>query len=248
MAGGRNAQPITDKPMSSERGMSRNRYRIEEDHHKAAYEYWLRTRSFEQTANEAGASWQTIRRWSIWFRWAERAAAHAEAEEKAIQRTSLATLEKKIQEQDAAAQEILEAGLAYIRTNGVDNSRDALAAVKIGIELQRKTMNIPDYVIEVINSNDEELIQRARELTQEIAAARDRAADDRAGVGSEGEDIIDGDWSDGSDGGSNAGGESLPALPGRHGSVHNRGATDSSLVQTAGDSPECGVEPEDVGC
>lgn len=161
-----------------------------------AYKLWLECRNFTQVAADTSHSKETIRKWAREWSWEERAAEVDRLAGLNVAARDTERAKRTLEEHERCLKFLLDKGMSYLEAHEFDSSRDALAACKIAIELRSKMLFIPDVVVtilqkhpdvleralEVARMSNEELVEETRSLTQEILAAREQAALERAGV------------------------------------------------------------------
>jgi hypothetical protein len=141
--------------------------------HLEAFEAWYaRGRNGDQTAAALGCNHETIRRWARAFDWHARADERDAQFKEQAQKTALERNGELVKRHNEACDVLISKGVEHLLHNPIDNARDAITAVRYGIELQRRTMELPDFVVKLLTGSDEALIERARELVEELQRSR----------------------------------------------------------------------------
>jgi hypothetical protein len=146
--------------------------RPETARHRAAFEAWYAAnRDFKKTSENLGTNLKTLYGWSDRFDWQERAAerdgeAQRTADKEAARRTA-----DFLKAQQQAGQLLRIKGVRHYAAHDVADGREAIAAIKAGIELERQALGLPDWIVRMLNADP-------ATLTAELAAmdARRRAA------------------------------------------------------------------------
>lgn len=139
--------------------------RIEKPHHQRAFETWYEAgRVFNSVTHGFRVSDRSARNWAEWFGWHERAdkrdrEAAAKADRDAVQRR--AAMFKRHRE---TAELMMLRGREHFRDNKIERAADAIAAIVKGIEAERQSEGLPDWVIEILNADEDTLRRREAEL------------------------------------------------------------------------------------
>lgn len=114
-----------------------------------------------------------FRQWSVTYHWVERARAwddfiEAEAQKK-IAKAAIDRKAKMLERHASIGRTLQGFGLEYVREHKkVDKSADAITAITKGVEMERKAENLPDWVFEVTQADDDDLIRRYHELAASV--------------------------------------------------------------------------------
>lgn len=151
--------------------------KIETEKHKKMFEVWyLNKRNITLTARQLGVSHMPIRRYSEWFDWDKK--ANQRDIELGVKATNDEIIVDKcievVERHKEISKALLGIGMKFLEENGVETARDALAAIKLGMEMERKSFDLPDYVKEITSKTDQELVRRARELMTMIGDAAEQ--------------------------------------------------------------------------
>lgn len=147
------------------------------------------SRTLDAVAEQLEKSVTLIGRWSSQYNWRERVSAYddyidAQARKK-VERDTIKRRAEMLQRHALTGKVMQQKGIAYLDKNGVDKSSDAIAAIAKGIEIERKTEGLPDWMFEMVNVDDDELQRRYAGLLAEIGSNRagnDAAGDDNPGT------------------------------------------------------------------
>lgn len=108
-------------------------------------------------SNEA-AHWAFTERARAWD--AHMACLQREAQEREI----LARQQEVIEHQRVAGRTLREKGLEFLERVGLGTGAEAIRAVAEGVKLERTAEGLPDWVLEVMNASDADLLRRYEEL------------------------------------------------------------------------------------
>lgn len=116
-----------------------------------------------------------FRQWSVTYHWVERARAWDEfIEAEAQKKIAKAAIDRKAKMLDRHAQmgrTLQGFGLEYVKAHKqVDKSADAITAIVKGVELERKSEGLPEYLVSVMDASDEDLLRQYHELIVNLAA------------------------------------------------------------------------------
>jgi hypothetical protein len=75
------------------------------------------------------------------------------------------------------------------KANSIDKAVDAIAAARLGVDMERKAEGLPEWILEVVNADEVELTRQYNELLAEIGGYR--GGDEAAGDHSTGQDTSD---------------------------------------------------------
>lgn len=113
-----------------------------------------------------------FRAWSAHFDWVERALQYDDyIEREARKKFEREAINRKVDmlKRHALAGKVLQRkGVEYIDRQGIDKSADAISAISKGIEIERKSEGLPDYLFEVMNADDNDLLRQYHELLASI--------------------------------------------------------------------------------
>lgn len=153
--------------------------------HLEAFEAWYAaSRNFRKISENLGIKSSTLYDWADNFDWHERADAR-DNEAKRIADEEAARERAKRQKLRRQAGELLAArGREYFAKNAIDSPRDAIQAIKYGTEIERKEDGIPDWVLMILNANEDDLKAMAQHVGQSLTAG-ETAGEDAGGLSAE---------------------------------------------------------------
>lgn len=139
--------------------------------HIDAFEAWYENgRNFTRTSQNCTISRRSLFTWADDFDWHERADAR-DIEVKRLADAEAVKERADRQRRRRQAAELLTArGVEWMRTFKIENARDAIMAIKIGIEIERKEDGIPDWVMFILNADNETLDVMAKQLGLSLPA------------------------------------------------------------------------------
>lgn len=130
-------------------------------------------RSTYDAGQKLGKSIAVIQRWSTLHNWVERAAAyddHVDAEaRKLIERDAIRRKADMLKRHADIGRGLQSFGLQYLKDKKKpDKAVDAINSIKSGVEMERKSEGLPEYLIEVMNADDDELARQYNALLAQI--------------------------------------------------------------------------------
>lgn len=148
------------------------------------------SRSTDQVSQKTSKGIALIQRWSASYNWVERAAAyddHIEAEaRKLIERDAIRRKADMLKRHADIGRFMQSKGVEYLKKDkALDKSSDAITAIKSGVEMERKSEGLPEYLLEIVNADDDELARRYNALLAEISGGG--SGDETPGDGDTGE-------------------------------------------------------------
>lgn len=150
-------------------------------------------RSQEAVCKHLNKSRQLLSRWSVDYRWLERAAAydaHVDAEaRKLLEREAIKRKADMLKRHALLGKVLQQKSATYLDKHGIDKSSDAIAAARVGVDMERKAEGLPEYLMEVVNADDSELARQYAELLAQIGNFR--AGDETAGDADPGTDAAE---------------------------------------------------------
>lgn len=151
-------------------------------HIQEAFAFWYAAdRDYQRTAQYAQVTETTVYSWHARHGWALRAASLDE-EAEALARQQMVNRRAAMLTRHQQLGELLGVrGGEYLAANRIDNARDAIVAIKTGIEIERTTEGLPQWVERIINANDEELLERYNDLQQRLGVTGAGGIGGRAG-------------------------------------------------------------------
>lgn len=151
-------------------------------HYQAFLVWYGLDRAFDETATKLRVSKNTLSAWIKVFSWHERADA---LDEKARVKLDAKALAQKAKRQSEMlethyklAGKLLLVGAEYLNRDGLDNGGQAITAIKTGIDIQRKAEGLPDWLIEIGEMTEDELIAERDRILSRLAAGNNPTASD----------------------------------------------------------------------
>lgn len=135
------------------------------------------SRSIEQVARSLSKSDQLIKRWSYTHDWVQRVTAYddyidAQARVK-LERDAIRRKADMLKRHTDTGRALQSWGLTYVKDNRKpDKSSDAITAIKTGVEMERKSEGLPEWIFEVVNADDNELTRQYNELLATLGSVR----------------------------------------------------------------------------
>lgn len=142
----------------------------------AAYRDMGEGRSLNAVSRHLSKSEQLLKRWSSAYRWVARAAAwDAYIDQQAQRKVARAAIDRKaamLQRHAMAGRALQTFGLRYFQNDRApEKGQDAITAVSKGVELERKAEGLPEWIFEVVNADDSELLRQYHELLAQAGSA-----------------------------------------------------------------------------
>jgi transposase len=143
----------------------------ETSRHQDAFEAWYESgRSFRTVSENLGIKRSTFYDWADRFDWHERADKR-DAEAARIADEEAAKERAERQKRRRQSGELLAIrGREFFKTYSIDNARDAIQAIKIGTEIERKEDGVPDWVLLILNADTDDLEKMASILGGPVTA------------------------------------------------------------------------------
>ncbi len=151
-------------------------------HHAAFWTWYELERNYTKTRSKLGVATDTLNSWIKKFDWHARA-DKLDAKAQAKLETKVVNERTKRQawmiEQHYRLGDLMQGvGGKYLNERGVETGAQAIAAVKTGIEIQRKAEGLPDWLIDISEMTEDELIRERDRMLAEFAATGDAAKGD----------------------------------------------------------------------
>lgn len=138
----------------------------------SAYRDMGSSRSLTRVAEQLQKSTTILGRWSSQFDWVRRTQEFDDfIDHEARKKFEREAINRKVDmlKRHALAGKVLQRkGVEYIDKQGIDKSADAISAISKGIEIERKSEGLPDYLFEVMNADDNDLLRQYHELLASI--------------------------------------------------------------------------------
>jgi hypothetical protein len=145
-------------------------------------------RSTDDVARRLGKSSALIQRWSSVYNWVERAAAwddHVDTQaRKKVERDAIKRKADMLTRHALTGKVMQQKGVNYLNEHGIDKSSDAISSIKTGIDIERKSEGLPEWIFEVVNADDNELAREYSRILAEISGVE--SGDESPGDGDTG--------------------------------------------------------------
>ena len=143
----------------------------------AVYRDMGANRSHDAVAQKLSKSSTIISRWASQHGWRERVSAYDDyMDAQARKKFEADTIKRKADmlKRHALTGKILQQkGVDYLTDakKGIEKSSDAITAISKGIDIERKSEGLPEWIFEVVNADDNELARQYAELYAQISGA-----------------------------------------------------------------------------
>lgn len=129
--------------------------RTETTEHRAAFETWcLCNRNFIQTAEKIGQKRANLYNWADRYGWYDRADTRDRAAAKIADTEAAKETAKFLKAQQQAGQLLRLKGVQFITgDNAITDGRTAIAAVKTGIDIERQSLGLPEWIAKILNAD-----------------------------------------------------------------------------------------------
>ena len=132
-------------------------------------------RSTDSVARQLSKSSALIQRWSREYDWVIRVTAwdaHIDAQaRKQVERDSIKRKADMLKRHALTGKVMQQKGVEYLDKHGIDKSSDAVTSIKAGIEIERKSEGLPEYLVAMMDAPDDELARQYNALLAEIGLA-----------------------------------------------------------------------------
>jgi len=136
----------------------------ETSQHREAFESWYgNKREFRKTSQSLARNLRTLYDWSDRFSWYERADARDQAAQRIADTAAAQETAKFLKAQQQAGQLLRLKGIKHLSEHDIDDGRTAIAAIKTGIDIERQSLGLPEWIAKILNAD-------ADTLDAEIAA------------------------------------------------------------------------------
>lgn len=159
--------------------MARQPYERQTDESDKAFEAFAlyrdlgTNRTTDAVARQLSKSLALIQRWSAQYAWVERVAvydAYIDAQaRKQLERDAIKRKADMLKRHALLGKVLQQKSAAYLDKHGIDRSSDAIAAARVGVDMERKAEGLPEYLMEVMNADDSELARQYAELLAQVS-------------------------------------------------------------------------------
>lgn len=144
-------------------------------------------RSLETVAQKLNKSFTLMGRWSRQWNWVKRVGAYddyidAQARKK-FEADAIKRKADMLRRHALTGKILQQKGVDYLTDakKGIEKSSDAITAISKGIDIERKSEGLPEWIFEVVNADDNELARQYAELYAQVSGAG--SGDETAGNG-----------------------------------------------------------------
>jgi hypothetical protein len=139
--------------------------------HFAAFNCWHQAdRSWRAVAQEFGVSENTVYLWMQAFGWHARADTRDREAAKLAERAAVARRARILESQAKAGELLLRRGVEHLAKTPIENTNDAIRAIKEGVALQRQAEGLPQFLAELLVMSDDELRTERERVFRRLAA------------------------------------------------------------------------------
>lgn len=126
-------------------------------------------RSTDEVARQLGKSSALIQRWSSTHRWVERVTAWDnyidQQARKRIEKNAIQRRVDMLTRHAQAGKALQSYGLKHIQKNpAAEKGSDAISAIQRGVEMERKSEGLPEYLISVVDKSNDDLLRQYHDL------------------------------------------------------------------------------------
>jgi hypothetical protein len=138
-------------------------------HHDAFEAWYENARNFRITAEKCSVSERSLFIWAGAFDWHERAHVRDAEVKRVADAEAVQARADRARRRRQAAELLTARGVEWLRTYKIENAKDAIMAIKIGIEIERKEDGIPDWVMLILNASPDDLAAIEQQLSSPVA-------------------------------------------------------------------------------
>jgi hypothetical protein len=151
----------------------RNTQTRETARHIEVFETWHGVaRNWSKTAQKSAVSRRLLYDWADKFNWHERADRRDREAQRIADESATVERAQRIEAQRRAGTALRLRGMEYLSQNGITSARDAIAAIKTGIEIERQADVLPDWVFAILAADTAELESLVKRLDAQREAAQ----------------------------------------------------------------------------
>jgi hypothetical protein len=195
--------------------------------------YFSNGGNISKTCAATGLARRTVQRYEVWYEWKSRLILRRQKARELMESKAAESVATMLDKHYQVGNRLIDRAVEFLENMPIDNARDAINAAKLGIEIQRKVRELPDWIHQVQNATPEQIVARVREIQRTLARAGTPGIDE--GVGGEGDrtEFIDAEFRSETDSG-----EGLLSLPEEPDSFCE-GRTELLPLEQAARDPEC---------
>jgi len=129
--------------------------RPETSQHREAFEGWYANRrDFAKTSQNLTTNKFTLYNWADRYGWYDRADTRDRAAAKIADTEAAKETAKFLKAQQQAGQLLRLKGVQYLaQENAITDGRTAIAAVKTGIDIERQSLGLPEWIAKILNAD-----------------------------------------------------------------------------------------------
>jgi hypothetical protein len=166
--------PPTSAPGRDAQAMRRGRKPLSNGpKQQEAFQVWAENggRNWQLIAEKTGISERTLLRWANLFSWSEKllereSQIYRESEERIV-----AERRKRLDDQLTLGTTLRRRAFQYLLTHEIEKTSDAIAAARVGIEIERQADTLPTYLLEIACATPDQLTRRIDEMEAQRNAA-----------------------------------------------------------------------------
>jgi len=132
-----------------------------------AWRNWKTENAAESNGKRPPKQWyQNAKRW----KWNERAGSWDASIRRERHQAETTAVKEMLDRHVEVSVALLEKAAEWIQNHRIENASDAIRAFRVAVELERKSRSLPDYLLEIQNMTDEELIEKYKHLAAAIGS------------------------------------------------------------------------------
>lgn len=150
--------------------------------HLDAFEGWYAVhRDYRQASADLGIPFGTLRTWGEWFTWHARADGRDQAAREKADREAITRRAEMLKRHRQAGELLTRRGIEHLTKQPIEATKDAISAIKTGVDLERQAEGLPAYLVEILNAPPDTLPGLVESLDRELAARQGGGEPETAG-------------------------------------------------------------------
>ncbi len=146
--------------------------------HREAFEAWYEAgRSFRKISKNFSQTERMLYLWAEWFDWHERADRRDEEIARENERRTIEQRAKIMDDHRKAGGLMRIKSTEFLLENGIKTEAGAVAAMRVGVEMERQAINLPDIYVKIANATS---IEELEKLERELAIRRSQRPGNRS--------------------------------------------------------------------
>jgi len=126
--------------------------------HLEAFEaFYAAGRNFTKVSNQVTVSRKSLYHWADAFNWHERADGRDAETQRIVDAESAKERAERQKRRRRAAELLTARGVEFLSNFKIETARDAIQAIKIGLEMERREDALPDWVLLILGAPSDEL-------------------------------------------------------------------------------------------